>query len=60
LRRLGFRTKVRSRAEAERRGDLGSRPRSNMSASGELIQRFKVEQLSRSNLFAHKNLMSDS
>jgi hypothetical protein len=43
LRRLGFRTKVRSRAEAERRGDLGSRTRSNMSASGELIQKSKVE-----------------
>jgi hypothetical protein len=43
LRRLGFRTKIRSRAEAERRGDWGSRPRSNMLASGELIQKFKVE-----------------
>lgn len=56
LRRLGFRTKVRSRSAAERRGDWGSRPRSNMSESRELFQKLKVEQLSRSNLFAHKNL----
>ncbi len=39
LQRLGFRTKVRSRSAAERRGDWGSRPRSNMSESGEFIQK---------------------
>jgi hypothetical protein len=50
LRRLGFRTKVRSRVEAEHRGDWGSRPRSNMSASREPIPKSKVEQLSRSDL----------
>jgi hypothetical protein len=50
LRRLGFRTKVRSRAEAELRGNWGSLPRSNMSASGELIQKFNFDRLSRSNL----------
>ncbi len=45
LRRLGFKARVRSRAEAERSGDGGSQPRSNMLASGELIQKSQVEWL---------------